>query len=309
MAITKIKTANREEWLALRKQYIGGSDAAAVVGMNPWVSPYSLWAEKSGLVPSFEGNLITEVGTYLEEFVAKKFEEETGKKVRRCNLSMINDRYPWAIANVDRLIIGERAGLEIKTTSSLLTKKFKNGEFPEQYYCQCVHYLAVTGLERWYLAVLVGNRELKIFCIERDEDEIAALMEAEREFDGRIKENRPPTVDGAEATGKALGDIFSETVRETVSLTAHEGTLEEYIRLTVELEKLKRARDEIANGIKCVLGNSTDGESVMFKCSWRPQVRTTYDVKAILKDFPGIDGSKYAKTSETRVFKVTKLTN
>lgn len=305
--ISKIKTANHDEWLALRKQYIGGSDAAAVVGMNPWVSPYALWAEKSGIVPSFEGNLITEVGSYLEEFVAQKFEEATGKKVRRCNLSMINDKYPFAIANVDRLIVGERAGLEIKTTSSLLTKKFKGGEFPEQYYCQCTHYLAVTGLERWYLAVLIGNRELKIFCIERDEEEISALMEAERVFFDRIKNNQPPAVDGMEATSKALGDVFAQTNEEKVSLTQHEGVVEEYMRLSAEIDKLKIRKDELANGIKSVLGNSTEGESVMFKVSWRPQERSSVDIKALQRDFPQINLNKYTKKSVSRVFRVNRL--
>lgn len=307
MAITKIKTANHDEWLALRKQYIGGSDAAAVVGLNPWVSPYSLWAEKSGLVPSFEGNLITEVGSYLEEFVAQKFAERTGKKVRKCNLSMINDKYPFAIANVDRLIVGERAGLEIKTTSSLLTKKFKNGEYPEQYYVQCVHYLAVTGLDRWYLAVLVGNRELKIFCIERDDAEISALMEAEGDFFDRIKKNQPPVVDGAEATSKTLAAIFTETEEAKVSLAGQEGILEEYVKLSAEIAALNLRKDEIANGIKSVLGNCTDGESIMFKVTWRPQTRSTVDTKALKRDFPQINFDKYTKVSVSRTFKVNQL--
>lgn len=150
--ITKQATANYEEWKALRHKYIGGSDAAAVVGMNSYVSPYTLWAEKTGRLPGFDGNLATEVGTYLEEFVAQKFAQETGKKVRKSNLSWFNDQYPWAIANIDREIVGEDAGLEIKTTTELNLSKFKGGEYPANYYVQIVHYLAVTGKKRWYLA-------------------------------------------------------------------------------------------------------------------------------------------------------------
>ena len=115
--IKKQATYSHEEWVALRHKYIGGSDAAAVVGMNAWVSPYALWAEKTGRLPGFEGNLATEVGTYLEEFVAQKFAQETGKRVRRSNQSWFNTDYPWAIANIDREIVGEDAGLEIKTTT------------------------------------------------------------------------------------------------------------------------------------------------------------------------------------------------
>lgn len=157
--ITKVRTADREEWRALRSRYIGGSDAAAVVGMNAYVSPYSLWAEKPGDFRAFPGNLATEVGTYLEDFVARKFAEVTGKKVRRANHSFFNSDYPWAIANIDREIIGEDAGLEIKTTDTMNLNEFRGGEYPANYYVQSVHYLAVTGRQRWYLAVLTetGN--------------------------------------------------------------------------------------------------------------------------------------------------------
>lgn len=144
MSITKVKTASREEWKELRSHYIGGSDAAAVVGLNAFSSPYALWAEKRES-PRISGNLATEVGTYLEEFVAQKFAAETGKKVRKSNQSFFNSDYPWAIANIDREIIGEDAGLEIKTTSELNMKKFRGGEYPANYYCQCVHYMAMTG--------------------------------------------------------------------------------------------------------------------------------------------------------------------
>lgn len=188
--ITKVRTANREEWKALRSRYIGGSDAAAVVGMNAYVSPYSLWAEKTGSLPGFSGNLATEVGAYLEEFVARKFSEITGKKVRRANQSFLNSDYPWAIANIDREIIGEDAGLEIKTTDTMNLKKFRGGEYPANYYVQSVHYLAVTGRQRWYLAVLIGNREFRWFTIERDEAEIAALMTAEADFWEHVKTAR-----------------------------------------------------------------------------------------------------------------------
>ena len=102
MPITKTPTSSHDEWIALRSKYIGGSDAAAVVGLNANCTPFSLWMEKTGQQPPFEGNLATKTGTFLEPFVAQLFEEQTGKKVRRENASLFNSDYPWAIANVDR---------------------------------------------------------------------------------------------------------------------------------------------------------------------------------------------------------------
>ena len=305
--ITKIKTNDHEEWLALRHKYIGGSDAAAVVGMNAWVSPYALWAEKTGRLPGFEGNLATEVGTYLEEFVAKKFAEVTGKNVRNCNLSWFNDQYPWAIANVDRLIVGEDAGLEIKTTSEMNTQKFKGGEYPANYYVQCMHYLAVTGKERWYLAVLIGNREFKWFTIERDEDEIKALMEAEQNFKQLVDSNTPPMADGASSTADTLSALYPNSIDDAIGIGSFERELDNYFRLKGQLKNIEMTIDGIENRIKAHLGECARGEGEKYKVSWKTQYRQTFDSKKFIADHPEVDVSKYYKKTASRPFKVTEM--
>lgn len=305
--ITKIKTASHEEWLELRSHYIGGSDAAAVVGLNAYASPYSLWAEKTGRVPGFAGNLACEVGTYLEEFVAQKFAQETGKKVRKCNQSFLNSQYPFAIANIDREIIGEDAGLEIKTTDSLNLKKFKGGEYPANYYAQMVHYLAVTGKQRWYLAVLIGNKEFKWFTIERDEAEIAALMTAEADFWELVKTDTPPAVDGTQATSEALKAIYTESDDSICDLTAYSENIRQYIDLKKQIKELEEIAEEAANKIKEFMGESGGGECDGFKVSWKSQTRRTFDSKRFAKENPDVDLSGYYKESNARVFRVSEI--
>lgn len=304
--ITKQATANHEEWLALRHKYIGGSDAAAVVGMNAWLSPYALWAEKTGRLPGFEGNLATEVGTYLEDFVAQKFAQETGKKVRKSNQSWFNDQYPWAIANIDREIVSEDAGLEIKTTSELNTQKFKGGEYPANYYCQCMHYMAVTGKQRWYLAVLIGNREFKWFTIERDEDEIHALMEAEREFKQLVDSDTPPNADGASSTTDTLSTMYPDSIDDAIGIGSFERELDNYFRLKTQLKNIQMTIDGIENRIKAHLGECARGEGEKYKVSWKTQYRSTFDAKSFIADHPQMDVSKYYKRSNSRPFKVTE---
>lgn len=306
--ITKQATANHEEWKALRHQYIGGSDAAAVVGMNAWVSPFSLWAEKTGRLPGFDGNLATEVGTYLEEFVAQKFASETGKKVRRSNQSWFNDQYPWAIANIDREIVGEDAGLEIKTTSELNTQKFKGGEYPANYYCQCMHYMAVTGKQRWYLAVLIGNREFKWFAIERDEDEIQALMAAEEAFWEQVKTDTPPMTDGSSSTTSTLSTLYPESSDECIGIGFFEKELDNYFRLKAQAKDLAMTIEGIENRLKHHLGECARGESEKYKVSWKTQYRSTFDHKKFIADHPEMDVSAYYKKSNSRPFKVTEKT-
>ena len=304
--ITKVKTANHEEWLKLRSQYIGGSDAAAVVGLNAYASPYSLWAEKTGKVPGFAGNLATEVGTYMEEFVAQKFAQETGKKVRKCNQSFFNSDYPFAIANIDREIVGEDSGLEIKTTDSLNMKKFKGGEYPANYYAQMVHYLAVTGKQRWYLAVLIGNKEFKWFTLERDEAEIAALMTAENDFWELVKKDIPPAVDGTQATSETLKSIYSESDDSVADLYAYTSDLKQYIELKKQIKELETMAEELANRIKEFMASSGSGECDGFKVSWKSQSRKTFDAKKFAKENPDIDLSGYYKTTNARTFRVSE---
>lgn len=306
--VTRIKTETWDEWRKLRKGYIGGSDAAAVIGLNPFCSAWSLWAEKIGAVPEFDGNLATEVGTYLEDFVARKFEAETGKSVRRCNLSLVNDKYPWAIANVDRLVIGEDAGLEIKTTSELNTRRFNNGEYPAQYYAQCVHYLAVTGKERWYLAVLIGNREFKIFTIERDEDEIKALMDAEAEFwYGFVMTQTPPEADGSGPTTEAIKQVFPAAEEgEEADLSAAEDFIRNYLDLGEQIKAIEQERERQANLIKAALGSAELGMTARYKVSWKNSSRNSFNTKLFQKENPDIDLSGYYKTSSYRTFKVAE---
>lgn len=168
--LERIKTSGREDWLEVRRQGVGGSDAAAIIGCNDYSSPYTVWLDKTGRLPEKEPTEAMRQGTDLEDYVAKRFAEKTGKKVRRKNDTLRNPKYPFALANVDRWVVGENAGLECKTANTLNYAKFRDGEFPANYYVQCMHYMAVTGADRWYLAVLVFGREFIVFELERDEE-------------------------------------------------------------------------------------------------------------------------------------------
>lgn len=305
--IHKYKWKTHEEWLELRKAYIGGSEAGAIIGMNPYKSAYTLWAEKTGRAEPFDGNITTEVGAYLEDFVAKKFEFETSKKVRRENFMLVNDKYPWAEANVDRMVIGEKALLEIKTTNSFPNmKKIKGGDFPDAWYAQMTHYLAVTELERAYLAVLVNCREIYFFTLERDEDEIKSLMSAEEEFMRYIKSDTEPPVDGSDSTADTISAMYPEDNGSEVSLIAYENDLRQYLEITQNVRDLEALKKEKLNRIKAFMGEAEKGECDKYKCSWKTTQRDSFDVKSFLNDHPDMDLSAYYKTTQYRTFRVNE---
>lgn len=308
--LTKISTKYmlHEEWLEHRRKSIGGSDASAIVGLNKYASQYSVWADKMGKLPPKEDNEPMRLGRDLEEYVAQRFTEATGKKLRRENNILINPEYPFAHANVDRMVIGEDAGFEAKTTSALNLKKFKNGEYPENYYCQCVHYLAITGCKRWYLGVLILGVGFEWFVIERDEDEIAALMRSEAEFWAFVKEGMPPPMaDGSKATTEAISAVYEESDGSSVSLMGYEALLKQYTTLSALADDVNKQKNEVANQIKAYMGEADKGECDRYKVSWASSVRSTFDHKRFITDHPGIDFSGYYKETPTRTFKVTEI--
>ncbi|MCM1128212.1 MAG: YqaJ viral recombinase family protein, partial [Lachnospiraceae bacterium] len=127
----------REAWLRMRKKGIGGSDAGAVCGLNPYISPMKVYQDKTSEEITDIDNEPMRQGRDLEEYVAKRFMEETGLKVRRSNKMYQSREHPFMLADVDRLVVGEDAGLECKTASAYSADKWKDGEIPAHYLIQC----------------------------------------------------------------------------------------------------------------------------------------------------------------------------
>lgn len=301
------KDMPHEEWLEHRRKRIGGSDASAILGMNQYCSPYTVWADKLEKLPPKEDNEAMRLGRDLEEYVAKRFTEATGKKVRRENNILINPDIPFAHANVDRMIVGEDAGFEAKTTSVMNLKKFKNGEFPDNYYAQCVHYLMVTGCKRWYLGVLILGVGFEHFVIVRDEAEIEALKKSEADFWECVKSGNPPMVDGSDSTSDTLKTIYPESNGDTVSLMAYEQDLKQYMTLKSLEDDVKKQKEEVANRIKVYMGEAEKGEARSFRVSWVSSIRSTFDHKRFAEDYPELNLTDYYKSTNTRTFKVNEI--
>src|SRR5690606_23614840 len=200
-------------------------------------------------------------GRDLEQYVAERFMEATGKKVRRRNDMLQHPEYPFMTANIDRWVVGENAGLECKTTSVLNRAKFSQGEFPPNYYVQCVHYMVVTGAERWYLAVLVLNKSFHVFTIERDEAEIQALIAAEKDFwENHVLKQIPPTPDGSESTSEVLRQSFPDArEREEIALLGCEDKIQHYRELDAQVKELTQKRDALKQGLRLAMSDAEIG--------------------------------------------------
>jgi putative phage-type endonuclease len=293
----------RETWLAERRKGIGGSDAAAIVGLSPWATPYTVYMDKLGLLPEKEDSEAMRQGRDLEEYVAQRFTESTGKRVQRCNYMACSKQYPFARADIDRRVIGENAGLECKVTATLDIGQFHGVEFPERYYAQCVHYLAVTGAERWYLAVLVLGRGFFVFTLERNEAEIAALMAAEADFWEKVENQTPPDITGAEADTQAVGTVWADSENETVELFGMESLFQRLETAEETLRVAQKAKDEILNQLKEQMKTAERGSCGRYSCTWKTQERRTLDTKALREDYPDIPFDDYMNVSKSRPFR------
>ena len=297
----------RAEWLELRKKTIGGSDAAGIVGLSSYATPYTVWANITGRLPDSEDNEAMRQGRDLEEYVARRWMEATGKTVRRCNAMLYNSLYPYAHADIDRSVMGENAGLECKTTSTLNIRQFHGVDFPEKYYVQCVHYMAVTGADRWYLAVLVLGKGFYTFVLDRNQEEIDALMAAERDFWEFVKNDTPPDLDGLEATGEALQTIYPASDGSSIQLFGRESMLSEYFSLRNEAQLLEERMEQIVNTIKEDMQGSERGNCGGFSVLWKSQTRRQFQPKEFEKAHPEIDLRPYYKHTVSRPFKITQI--
>ena len=172
----------KTDWLKYRKKGITGTDAGAICGLNPYSSAFQIYQDKiTDEIEEFDNESMRQ-GRDLEEYVARRFSEETGLKVRRANAIFQNEENPFMLADFDRLIVGQKAGLECKTVSPYSSDKWNDGNIPLHYQMQVQHYLAVSGFDCWYIAAVIFGREFLIRKIERDEELINYLIDIERGF-------------------------------------------------------------------------------------------------------------------------------
>ena len=309
MSVTYISTKNmsRERWLDERRKGIGGSDAAVILGLSEFKSAFELWADKKGYqLPEKESEALR-IGTDLEEYVAKRFEEASGKKVRQEFKMFRNSKYPWAIADIDRKVSGENAGVECKTTSAYNKSGFEEGEIPAYYYVQCQHYMAVKEFERMYLAVLVLGVGFYWFVIERNDAEIEALMDAEERFWlNNVLSNKKPDPDGSESCGKAVSWLTRyQNDNETASIIDLKDRLERRNTLKEMIDALSKEKDQIEQEVKLRLSDAVVGDVDGFKVTYKSQSKSGVDSKRLKAEMPEIY-NKYQTESVNRVLRITK---
>lgn len=295
----------KAEWLKIRKTGVTGTDAGAIVGLNPFASAFSIYQDKiSDEIEEFDNEAMRQ-GRDMEEYVAKRFEEETGLKVRRANAIYQNEEHPIMLADFDRLIVGEKAGLECKTVSPYSADKWKDGEIPVHYQLQVQHYLAVSGFDCWYVAALIFGRDFIIRKIERDEELIQNLITIEERFwNEHVIPRVMPDPDGSERCNEVISAMYFKADKEkAIELIGFNDDLNRRAELDELIKKLEAEKASIDQRIKLELGDASVGMTEEYKVSWTSVDTTRLDTKKLKSEKPEIY-EEYAKTSSSRRFTV-----
>lgn len=310
MVLAKITTADmsRDEWLDARRAGIGGSDVGAIMGFNQYKSAYQVFLEKTGQYHEEVDNEAVYFGNALEDFVAQEFAKRTGKKVRRLNKMLVHPEHDFMLANLDRVVVGERAVLECKTASEYVKEAWEGEEIPASYLCQVHHYLAVTGFEKAYIAVLVGGNKFIWKEIERDEEFIQILIDREKDFwENHVLKDEAPPVDGSDATNDLIKKMYPQDDGTAVMLTKDDDVLLDAIdSISSEIKALEQQKKEYENQLKLKLESATEGHSQRHKVTFKTVVSNRVDSKRLKVDAPDIY-DKFIKPSSSRRLTIKKL--
>lgn len=303
---------SHEEWLQARTCGLGGSDASVVLGLNRYKTPFELWLEKTGQVlPEDSQSEAAYFGTLLEDLVAKEFEKRSGKKVRKRNAMFRHPEHEFILANIDRFIVGEKAILECKTASAFLAKEWEGNEIPEAYIVQVQHYLGVLGPEykKGYFAVLIGGQKFVWKEIERDDELIEMIFQAEIDFwNNHVLKGEPPALDGSSAAEKFLAERFTKVDEEkSVPLKAEfKDKIERWHELKTLITQLENEKKEIENQIKYELKDATYGFVGNYRAEWKQFTQKRVDSKKLKAEFPEIY-EKVVKPTSYRKFAINQL--
>lgn len=293
------------EWLKLRKTGIGGSDAGAVCGLNPYSSPMKVFYDKTSDEVEEKDSESIRIGHDLEDYVAKRFTEATGLKVRRSNYMYRSIAHPFMIADVDRLVVGEDAGLECKTASAYNADKWKDGDIPLHYVLQCAHYMMVTGMRTWYIACVILGREFVYHKLTWDDGVIDGLVKAESYFwNSHVVPGIMPNPDGSAVCDQVLQKSFKTAEKaEAIELVGFDEKLRRREEILKNMEMLAAEQKQIDQEIKLYMKDHELAVNSSYKVSWSNVDTARLDTKRIKQEKPEIY-SDYVKISHTRRFEV-----
>lgn len=299
-----------------RHLYIGGSDIAKVMGLSRWGTPLSLWAEKTGKIPPKDLSNIeaVELGNDLEDFVANKFSQKTGKAVRRSPKVYQHPQYPYMVAHIDRLVTGTDELLECKTCSFFKKEEWEGEEIPQEYILQVIWYLGITGRKVGHIAVLIGGQSFKYKTIEFDSELFDKMVESAKDFWQHVQDDTP--VDIVATDDETLKDLYSNHSEIMIDLIPTDeqtkqacDVLEEKVgylqEIKMHIKQLQDEQKEIETTVKDIIKDNLGIKTPKYIITWKNQTTTKFDTVKLRQERPETF-EDYSYESSYRVMRISK---
>jgi len=262
MSAELIQFNSHDEWLAYRRGGLGGSDAAASIGVDPWKSRLQLWAEKCGMTDDSVDNEAVQWGKRLEPLVATAYSEATGRELTDMGLhTYVHKDLPFRRASIDRIqkVNGGHGVLEIKTTGAYREKDLAE-ELPINWEVQVQHELSVLGYDHATLAILLNGNKLFWKDVEANPAFIKAMIAKQEAFWKAVQDREQVEADSSDSARETLAKLFPADTGETVALDKE--ILEWDQSRQSALEIIKTAKMEVQeadNKLKAAIGSATTG--------------------------------------------------
>lgn len=304
------RNMTREEWLTLRKQSIGGSDVAAVIGASRWSTPFKVWAEKTGrLERNKENSEYMYWGVVMEPILRAEFSKRTGFVVKEVNSIFASSEHEFLTANIDGYVVmenGEYAVLELKTAGLYSENDWENG-LPVEYYLQVQHYLYVTGLRKGYVAVLIGGNTFKHIIVDRDEEVINTIVSLAVQFwNYYMAADVAPSVDSKD--NEILTKLYPRSQSSSIKFTEEMiSVFEQYEAAKLLIDQGKKAKEEAEARIKASLKENDTALCATWKVTWKSSARKTLNVDKVKQLLTAQQLECCMVSTETRTLRVTKV--
>lgn len=300
-----IQYKDHDKWLETRKLGIGGSDIGAILSVNKYKGIVDVWNDKVN-GSEFKGNRFTHFGHKLEPVVAEEFSERFPEfSVTELDRTLKKNH---SLANIDRLLWHPSKGygvLECKTTSAFGWKEWEGEEIPQSYYCQVMHYLAVTGLQYAYVACLIGGNSYKVFNIERNDEECEFILEnVEWFWKTYVETKNPPPPDGSEHYSQYQKSKINDLEDNAVDFEP-DSSINRYDEISEQIKILEKEQNSIKQSWidKMIESNASKATIGEHKISTIIQTRETIDKKKLKEEIE--DYEKFFTKKETKFYKFT----
>ena len=292
------------DWLECRKQGIGGSDASVVCGINRYKAPVELWMEKTDQISAQEAGEAAYWGAQLESLVRAEFTTRTGIEVKQIKQLLQSEEYPFMLANLDGVCEIPGIGpviFEAKTASAYKADEWEDS-IPDEYAIQLAHYMAVTGYNGAYIAVLIGGNTFRWKFIDRDEELISMLIELESDFWNHVQDGTPPPLDGSDASKQFLSERFPNSIPKSQIVLPDTAVdlLAQYDEACEQLEVVTEQKQKAENLLKEMLGENEVGTAGDRVITWKSVYQERLDSKTLKAEHPALCKKYTNKTSYRR---------